>query len=184
MPCLRCFVFGMDKFCLSMLVGLLGYNVYWRSSWVFQMFLRHWFDNVVKVTHFLQSVCSGAFDKSPVWIATGFKCSPDMRLFLLLPLSLSGHGLSPMVKGSDDPQLLLQWEMRVKQQIYVCRFSVCNVEASVFSNVYYKVQEGQTAPSDIVWTLCYCPQHLYVLWGPPLPLFWFWPRCPHTWTSG
>ena len=32
-----------------------------------------------------------------------------------LPLILCGHGLSPVVYGSDDPQLVLQRVMRVEQ---------------------------------------------------------------------
>ena len=38
-----------------------------------------------------------SFDKGPVWVATGFKCSSYVLLFLLLPLGLSGHILGPMV---------------------------------------------------------------------------------------
>ena len=46
-------------------------------------------DDVVTFSLLLLSVCSGSytsFDKGPVWIATDFECSPDVLLFLLLPL--------------------------------------------------------------------------------------------------
>ena len=96
--------------------------------------------------HLLFSVCSGSFRdyvKGPVWVTTGCKCSPDVLLFLLLPLFLCGCGLSLMVYCSDDPQLVLQWVMRVEEQVLlsVCWFSVhLSVEASVFFNVYCTVQ--------------------------------------------
>ena len=57
-------------------------------------------DNVVAFNRLLLSDCSGSFsgyDKDQVCVATGFKCTPDVLLFLLLPLCLCGHGLSPMV---------------------------------------------------------------------------------------
>ena len=57
-------------------------------------------DDVVTVSLLLLSVCLGSFrgfDKGPGWVATGFKCSSDVLLFLLLPLFLSGHGLSLIV---------------------------------------------------------------------------------------
>ena len=46
-------------------------------------------DNAVTVFHLFISVCSRSFrgfDKGPVRVATGFKCSPDVFLFLFLPL--------------------------------------------------------------------------------------------------
>ena len=64
--------------------------------------------HVVTFSRLLRSVCSGSFwgfNKGPVWVTTVFKCFPDVRLFLLLSLCVSGHRLSPMVKGSDDPQV-------------------------------------------------------------------------------
>ena len=67
-------------------------------------------------------------------------------------LSFPFFHLSPMVKGSDDPQLVLQWVTRVEQQVLICacRFSVhLKVEASVLFSVYCTVQEGQTVSSDI-----------------------------------
>ena len=67
-------------------------------------------------------------------------------------VGLCQNSLSPTVKGSDDHQFVLQWVMRVKQQVLigVCRFSVhFNVEASVFFSVHCTVQEGQTVSSDI-----------------------------------
>ena len=57
-------------------------------------------DDVVTFSCLLFSVCCGSFsgfDKGPVLVATSFKCSPDVHLFLLLPLWLGGHGLSLMV---------------------------------------------------------------------------------------
>ena len=73
-----------------------------------------------------------------------FKCSPDVLLFLLLPLFLSGHGLSLIVHGSDEPQHVLQWGVRVEPRvlIFVWRFSVqLSVEASLFFDVHCTVQE-------------------------------------------
>ena len=49
-------------------------------------------DNVVTFSCLLLSVCSESFggsDKCAVWEATGFKFSPNVLLFLLLPLCLS-----------------------------------------------------------------------------------------------
>ena len=57
-----------------------------------------------------------------------------------------------MVQGSDDHQLVLQWVMNAKQQVFrcVCWFSVhLNVEDSDLFSVYYTVQAGQTVSSDI-----------------------------------
>ena len=54
-------------------------------------------DDVVMVSLHLLSVCSGSFGKGSVWVATGFKCSLDVLLFLLFTLGLSGHDLSLMV---------------------------------------------------------------------------------------
>ena len=136
-------------------------------------------DNVV-FCHLLISVCSGSFssfDKGPIWVATGFKCSPDVFLFLLLPLWLSGHGLRWWF---EVPPLVLPWVMRVRT-VLVCvyRFSVhLIVEASFLFSVYCSVQEGQTVSF-------YCPEHSCVMWRLSVPLLWFWPRFhPNTWTSG
>ena len=72
-------------------------------------------DDVVTFSHLLLSVSSGSsigFDKGPVWVATGTKCSP-VELLLLVFLNL-------MVYGSDDSQLVLQWVRRVEQQVLIC----------------------------------------------------------------
>ena len=77
-------------------------------------------DDAETFSHLLLSVCSGSsigFHKGPVWVATGTKCSP---VELLLLVFLCGHGLSLMVYGSDDSQLVLQWVRRVKQQVLIC----------------------------------------------------------------
>ena len=92
-------------------------------------------DDVVTFFRLLPSVRSGSFrgfDNDPVWVTTGFKCSPNVPLFILRPFCLCGHGVSQSVL------------------ICACRFSAhLSVEASVFFNVYFKVQEGQTVHSDI-----------------------------------
>ena len=57
-------------------------------------------DDAATFSHLLLSVSSGSFtglDKGPVWVATCLRSSPDVLLFLLLPLCLCGSGLSPMV---------------------------------------------------------------------------------------
>ena len=99
-------------------------------------------DNVVAFFFLLVSVGSrsfGSFDKGPAWVATGFKRYRDKLLFLLV------------VQGSEEPQLVLHWAMRVKQQVLICVCSVqLSVEASDFFNVYCTVQEGKTVSSDIV----------------------------------
>ena len=71
-------------------------------------------DDAFKFFRLLHSVCPGffrGFDKGPVWVATGFKFSTDVVLFLLLPLCLCGYGLSPVDYSSNDPQLVLQRAM-------------------------------------------------------------------------
>lgn len=89
-------------------------------------------------------VCSGShrLKVHPCWI-----------LFVFLPLCPCGHGLSPTVYSSDNPQLMLQWMVRVKEQILicVCRLSVyLNVEASIIFNEPCTIQEGQTISTDIL----------------------------------
>ena len=44
-------------------------------------------DDVVTFSLLLLYVCSccfSGFDEGPIWVATDFKCSPDVLLFLLL----------------------------------------------------------------------------------------------------
>ena len=95
-----CFVLRMDNF-LPQCVGRFEVN----QDMIFiedpPEFLRcNIRTDDVTFFRLLLSVCSGSFrgfDKGPVLVTTGFKCSPDVLLFLLLPLCLCGHGLSLMV---------------------------------------------------------------------------------------
>ena len=68
----------------------LGYDVYKKILLSFsEVPCDRGNDNVVTFSCLLLSVCSGSFrgsDKGLVWVGKGFKCSPDMLLFLLLPL--------------------------------------------------------------------------------------------------
>ena len=52
------------------------YDVYYRPSGVFRCSCDIGNDDVVTFSHLLLSGSVGSFDKGPVWVATGFKCSP------------------------------------------------------------------------------------------------------------
>ena len=56
--------------------------------------------DVVTFSRLHSPFCSGSFrgfDKVPVLVTTGFKCSPDVLLFVLLPICLSRNSPCPLV---------------------------------------------------------------------------------------
>ena len=99
--CLGVLPLGWTSFCL-IVVGRFKINLDLMFIEDPPEFLRYSHDikndNVLKFFRGL-SVRSGSFresDNGPVWVATDLKCSPDVLLFLLLPLFLCGHDHSPV----------------------------------------------------------------------------------------
>ena len=94
------------------------------------------------------------FDKGPVLVARCFKCSPDVLLFPILSLCNCGYGFSLMVYGSDDPQLMLQWMLRDKQQVLICVEVFCTPQCWGFC---------------LLWCLLHSPRKAHCLrWHLPM----------------